>query len=354
MIRRDLLICCIGIGAGSLMIGTFATAIAQKDAARGQLGSCAAYSGLPSDDGAAAGMVFIRGGTFVMGSERHRPEERFTHTVRLDGFWIDRHEVTNAQFREFVAATGYVTLAERGLDPATHPGMPRELLVPGSVVFVPPTNVASGGRITQWFQYVAGANWRAPTGSGSTIAGKDNHPVVHIAYEDALAYARWRDRELPTEAQWEFAARGGRDGEDDWSSAFDADGKPIANTWQGIFPVYNTNEDGYVGTAPVGCFKPNGYGLYDMIGNVWEWTSDWYRPGHPREKAVNPTGPELQDLALTGGQSPSRVIKGGSFLCASNYCSRYRPAARQPQEVDLGAAHLGFRTVLNRARGEQP
>jgi len=354
MIRRDLLICCIGIGAGSLMIGTFATAIAQKDAARGQLGSCAAYSGLPSDDGAAAGMVFIRGGTFVMGSERHRPEERFTHTVRVDGFWIDRHEVTNAQFREFVAATGYVTLAERGLDPATHPGMPRELLVPGSVVFVPPTNVASGGRITQWFQYVAGANWRAPTGPGSTIAGKDNHPVVHIAYEDALAYARWRDRELPTKAQWEFAARGGRDGEDDWSSAFDADGKPIANTWQGIFPVYNTNEDGYVGTAPVGCFKPNGYGLYDMIGNVWEWTSDWYRPGHPREKAVNPTGPELQDLALTGGQSPSRVIKGGSFLCASNYCSRYRPAARQPQEVDLGAAHLGFRTVLNRARGEQP
>ena len=166
------------------------------------------------------------------------------------------------------------------------------------------------------------------------------------------AVARWRGRELPTEAQWEFAARGGRDGEDDWSSAFDAEGKPIANTWQGIFPIYNTNEDGYAATAPVGCFKPNGYGLYDMIGNVWEWTSDWYRPGHPREKAVNPSGPELQDLALTAGQSPSRVIKGGSFLCASNYCARYRPAARQPQEVDLGAAHLGFRTVLNRSESE--
>jgi sulfatase modifying factor 1 len=210
--------------------------------------------------------------------------------VRVDGFWIDRHEVTNAQFREFVTAAGYVTLAERGLDPATHPGMPKELLAPGSVVFIPPTNVASGGRITQWWQYVPGANWREPTGPGSSIAGKDNHPVVHVAYEVALAYARWRGRELPTEAQWEFAARGGRDGEDDWSSAFDAEGKPIANTWQGVFPVYNTNEDGYAGTAPVGCFKPNGYSLYDMIGNVWEWTSDWYRPGHPREKAINPTG----------------------------------------------------------------
>ena len=269
---RRLLIGCVAgvsIGAVGLMTGTFATAVAQSGAGNGELGTCAAYSGVPSDDSDTAGMAFIRGGTFVMGSERQRPEERFTHAVRVDGFWIDRHEVTNAQFREFVTATGYVTLAERGLDPATHPGMPKELLVPGSVVFVPPTNVASGGRITQWWQYVPGANWRAPTGPGSSIAGKDNHPVAHIAYEDALAYARWRGRELPTEAQWEFAARGGRDGEDDWSSAFDAEGKPIANTWQGIFPVYNTNEDGYVGTAPVGCFKPNGYGLYDMIGNVW-------------------------------------------------------------------------------------
>ena len=222
------------VAAAFCLVGTFT--IAQKGAAGGELGSCAGYSGLPSEDNDHAGMVFIRGGTFVMGSERHRPEERFTHTVRVDGFWIDRHEVTNAQFREFVAATGYVTLAERGLDPATHPGMPKELLVPGSVVFVPPTNVASGGRITQWFQYVAGANWRAPTGPGSSIENKDNHPVVHIAYEDALAYARWRGRELPTEAQWEFAARGGRDGEDDWSSAFDAAGKPIANSGRASSP----------------------------------------------------------------------------------------------------------------------
>jgi formylglycine-generating enzyme len=347
MARRCPLICCVGFGVVSLTVGTYA--IAQEGAGRGELGTCAGYSGLPSEDNEHAGMVFIRGGTFVMGSERQRPEERFAHIVR-DGFWIDRHEVPNAQFREFVVATGYVTLAERGLDPAMHPGMPKELLVPGSVVFIPPTDVAGGGRITQWWQYAPGANWREPTGPGSSIAGKHNHPVVHVAYEDALAYAHWRGRELPTEAQWEFTARGGRDREDDWSSAFDNDGKPIANTWQGIFPAYNTNEDGYAGTAPVGCFKSNGYGLYDMIGNVcWEWTSDWYRAGHPREAAVNPSGPELQDLALTGGQSPNRVIKGGSYLCASNYCARYRPAARQPQEVDLGAVHLGFRTVLNRS-----
>jgi sulfatase modifying factor 1 len=314
-----------------------------------EVGGCAAYSGLPTGNNDTAGMTFIRAGAFTMGSERHQPEERFTHVTRVDGFWIDRHEVTNVQFKQFVDATGYRTLAERGLDPKTHPGMDEELLVPGSVVFIRPTEVRRGGDIAQWWQYVAGANWRLPAGPGSTITGKENHPVVHIAYEDALAYARWRGRELPTEAQWEFAARGGRDGEDDWSSAFDADGKPIANTWQGVFPVLNTKDDGYAGTAPVGCFKPNGYGLYDMIGNVWEWTSDWYRPSHPRETAVNPTGPDLVSIRVAPGQTASRVIKGGSHLCSSNYCSRYRPAARQPQETDLSAAHLGFRTVLNRA-----
>jgi formylglycine-generating enzyme required for sulfatase activity len=267
----------------------------------------------------------------------------------MDGFWIDRHEVTNAQFQKFVDATGYVTLAERGLDPNTHPGVAKELLAPGSVVFVRPTDVARGGRITQWWQFVPGANWRQPSGPGSSIADKHNHPVIHIAYEDALAYARWRGRSLPSEAQWEFAARGGRDGEDDWSSAFNDQGEPIANTWQGIFPLFDTQEDGYSGTAPVGCFKPNGYGLYDMIGNVWEWTSDWYKGAHSRDVATNPTGPELQQVVMRG-QTPRRVIKGGSYLCSSNYCARYRPAARQPQEISLSAAHLGFRTVLNRPR----
>ena len=350
---RSLLICSLSFGTvlTGITLGAFATGIEQRDATKPAVGSCAAYAGLPAEEGETAGMAFIPSGTFTMGSERHRPEERFTHVVRVDGFWIDRHEVTNAQFRQFVEATGYRTLAERGLDLKAHPGMAKELLVPGSVVFIPPTDSSRGGRVTQWWQYVPGASWRQPTGPGSTIADKDNHPVVHIAYEDALAYARWRGRALPTEAQWEFAARGGRDGEDDWSSAFDADGKPIANTWQGIFPVLNTKDDGYMGTAPVGCFKPNGYGLYDMIGNVWEWTSDWYRPGHPRETVSNPTGPDLVSISVAPGQSASRVIKGGSYLCAANFCSRYRPAARQPQETDLSAAHLGFRTVLNKPGG---
>jgi formylglycine-generating enzyme required for sulfatase activity len=353
MTHRGLLIRGFVVGAilAGVAIGSRAIGVEQRDATKAGLGSCAAYSGLPADEGDTAGMVFIPGGAFRMGSERHQPEERFTRVVRVDGFWIDRHEVTNAQFRTFVEATGYRTLAERGLDPKTHPDTPKELLTPGSVVFIAPSEVRRGGRITQWWQYVPGANWRQPAGPGSGIAGKDNHPVVHIAYEDALAYARWRGREIPTEAQWEFAARGERDGEDDWSSAFDADGKPIANTWQGIFPVLNTNEDGYAGIAPVGCFKPNGYGLYDMIGNVWELTSDWYRPGHPREAAtVNPTGPDLASIRAAAGQPASRVIKGGSYLCASNYCARYRPAARQPQENDLSAAHLGFRTVLNKPK----
>lgn len=317
-------------------------------AARAETADCTAYSGLPSDEGETAGMVFIPGGAFRMGSDRDRPEERHVHSVRVDGFWIDRHEVTNAQFREFVAATGYVTLAERGLDPKAYPDMPAELLAPGSVVFIKPTDVRQGGSLTQWWQYVKGADWKHPAGPGSSIEARENYPVVHIAYEDALAYAKWRGRALPTEAQWEFAALGGRDASEDWSNPYDADGNPTANTWQGIFPVVNSGDDGYEGAAPAGCFKANGYGLKDMLGNVWEWTSDWYRPGHSRETAVNPAGPDITLARAAPGQAPRRVIKGGSYLCAFNYCSRYRPSARQPQEVDLGAAHLGFRTVLNR------
>jgi len=312
--------------------------------------SCTDFSGAPSGDGDKAGMVFVPGGSFTMGSDRRQPEERFSHPVRVDGFWIDRHEVTNAQFAEFVKATGYVTLAELGLDPKTHPNMTEDLTAPGSVLFVPPTRLDRGGDITQWWQYVKGANWRAPEGPGSSIEGKENYPVVHVAYEDALAYAKWRGRELPTEAQWEYAARGGRESGDDWSEAFDKEGKPIANAWQGIFPVYNTEQDGYGGSAPAGCFGPNGFGLYDMVGNVWEWTTDWYVPGHRREAALNPGGPSMIEVRIAAGQAPSKVIKGGSYLCASNYCSRYRPAARQPQEVNLSAGHLGFRTVLNKPK----
>jgi formylglycine-generating enzyme required for sulfatase activity len=308
---------------------------------------CASYSGIPEGEGDHAGMVFIPGGSFVMGSDQERPEEQFSHTVKVDGFWIDQHEVTNAQFAKFVDATGYKTLAERGLDPKTHPTMSGDLLSPGSMLFIQPTHLDRGGNLTQWWQYVKGANWRAPEGPGSSIKGKENHSVVHVAYEDALAYAHWLGRELPTEAQWEYAARGGKYDGEDWSQAYDKEGKPIANTWQGIFPVFNTEEDGYAGIAPVGCFPPNGYGLYDMIGNVWEWTSDWYVPGHSRDPATNPNGPSLLQVRIEAGMSPSKVIKGGSYLCAYNYCSRYRPTARQPQEVDLGAGHIGFRTVLS-------
>ncbi len=308
---------------------------------------CAGYSGMPSSEGPTAGMIFIPGGMFAMGSDRQRPEERYTHAVRVDGFWIDRHEVTNAQFGRFVGATGYRTLAERGLDPEAHADLSEDLRAPGSALFVVPAKF--GREMSQWWRYVKGASWREPEGPGSTIVGKENHPVVHVAYEDAAAYARWRGRELPTEAQWEYAARGGRAGEPDRASAFDADGTPIANTWQGIFPVYNTAEDGYVRTAPVGCYEANGYGLYDMIGNVWEWTSDWYGPHHPREPADNPTGPSILELRLARGQVPIKVIKGGSYLCASNYCARFRRTARQPQEVDMSTGHVGFRTVLNGA-----
>jgi formylglycine-generating enzyme required for sulfatase activity len=318
-------------------------------AAAGASSLCKSYSGLPEGYGPAAGMVLIPGGTFAMGSDRQRPEERFTHAVRVDGFWIDRHEVTNAQFKRFVDATGYVTLAERGPDPKAHAGLSEELRTPGSALFVVPARF--GRDMSDWWRYVKGASWREPEGPGSSITGKENHPVVHIAYEDAAAYARWLGRELPTEAQWEFAARGGREGEPDWTSAFAEDGTPIANTWQGVFPVYNTAEDGFGGTAPVGCYPANGYGLYDMIGNVWEWTSDWYLPGHPKDAADNATGPGLLDLRLARGEMPKRVIKGGSYLCSSNYCARYRPTARQPQEADLSAGHVGFRTVLKAGKG---
>jgi formylglycine-generating enzyme required for sulfatase activity len=306
---------------------------------------CKSYSGLPDGTGAAAGMVLIPGGRFVMGSDRQRPEERFSHIVRVDPFYIDRHEVTNAQFARFADATGYVTVAERGVDAKLHPDLSWSARAPGSAMFVTPAKY--GRDMSQWWSYVKGASWRHPEGPGSDIAGRENLPVVHIAYDDAVAYAHWLGHELPTEAQWEYAARGGAGADaPDWSSAYDAGGRPIANTWQGIFPVLNTAEDGYAGAAPVGCFGPNGYGLFDMVGNVWEWTSDWYRVGHARGAAENPTGPSFTEVQLAPGTIASKVIKGGSYLCSSNYCARYRPSARQPQEIDMSAGHVGFRTVL--------
>ncbi|MDR4305122.1 formylglycine-generating enzyme family protein [Chelatococcus sambhunathii] len=309
---------------------------------------CAAYSGLPgpSAAGAPSGMVWIPGGSFLMGSSQAYPEEAPRREASVGGFWIDRHEVTNAQFAAFVAATGYKTVAERGLSKEDYPDLPPEALVPGAMVFYePPKGAPARADVAEWWRYVPGANWRNPTGPGSSIAGKENRPVVQIGYADAKAYADWLGRALPTEAEWEFAARGGLNGaEFAWGDEQTPHGQWMANSWQGFFPYEDDALDGYHGAAPVGCFPPNGYGLYDMIGNVWEWATDWYLPGHRfAEGERDPKGP-TKPQTTSGGAS--RVIKGGSWLCSPNFCLRYRPSARQPQEADLGASHVGFRTVL--------
>ena len=317
---------------------------------------CAPYSGLPKPSGDPAkpsGMVWVPGGTFLMGSNRHYREEQPPRYATVTGFWIDRTEVTNAQFAAFVAATGYKTVAERGLNAKDYPGLPPEALVPGAMGFKEP---AKGQPvhvdIMEWWHYVPGANWRHPNGPGSSIEGKDNNPVVQVAYADAAAYAKWAGRSLPTEAEWEYAARGGLNGKDfAWGDEQTPEGRYMANTWQGFFPYSDEKNDGYHGTAPVGCFPPNGYSLFDMIGNVWEWATDWYEPGHKfADGDVDPTGPAKMTKTVGG---PLHVIKGGSWLCADNFCARYRPAARQPEEADLGASHIGFRTVL-KAPGPSP
>jgi formylglycine-generating enzyme required for sulfatase activity len=313
---------------------------------------CDSYSGLPEAKGDTAGMVWISGGRFAMGSDEHHPEERAAHEVTVEGFWIDRHEVTNAQFARFVEATGYRTLAERGLDPEDYPGTPQELLNPGSMVFFIPNDVANMQDISQWWRYVSGADWRHPLGPDSSIEGKGNQPVLHIAYEDAAAYAEWLGHRLPTEAEWEFAARGELGGAAyTWGDTYDPAQGWKANSWQGVFPVLDEKLDGFHGAAPVGCFEPNGYGLFDMAGNVWEWTADWYMPGFSSAPVEDPAGPSsVQAAARAPDGVPRRVVKGGSWLCAPNFCVRYRPAARQPMDADLGSSHIGFRTV----RGATP
>ena len=283
-------------------------------------------------------MVWLEGGSYTRGATGFYPDEGPPETVRVDGFWIGRFEVTNARFGEFVAETGYVTVAERQPDPKDFPGIDPALLKPGSVVFTMPTQPA--GNLTQWWRFVPGANWREPTGPGSSIDGLEHHPVAHIAYEDARAFAEWLGHDLPTETQWEYAARGGLErAVYAWGDEFLVDGQHQANTWQGIFPMVNAVEDHYSASAPVGCFPANGYGLYDMIGNLWEWVDDWYYPAHgtPGSGGHDPRQPGV----------PVKVIKGGSYLCAENYCRRYRPAARHAQELTLSAAHIGFRTVKN-------
>jgi len=309
-------------------------------------------------------MILIAGGKFLMGSDKFYPEERPVHQVTVDSFYLDKFPVTNKDYQKFVKETGYVTIAERPLNPADYPGAKPELLVPGALVFQKSTGPVNLKSYFNWWAWVPGANWKHPKGPGSSIDEFMDHPVVHIAYEDAEAFATWAGKELPTEAEWEFAARGGLEGRNfTWGDEDVQLSKPMANTWQGEFPYQNLMTDGYEGTSPVGSFIPNGYGLYDMAGNVWEWTSDWY-VAHLDETAnkvktccstnINPRVVS-PDKSYDEGQPqikiPRKVIKGGSHLCAPNYCLRYRPAARQPQMIDTGMNHLGFRCIV-RVSGE--
>ena len=301
-------------------------------------------------------MVWFPGGTFRMGSDDHYTEEAPVHRVTLDGSWMDRTTVTNRDFQTFVDATGYVTVAERSPNPEDHPGAPAENLVAGSLVFRKTPGPVDLRHLSQWWVWTPGASWRHPGGPRSTIAGRMDHPVVHVAYDDAQAYATWTGKALATEAEWECAARGGLEGaEFVWGDERVPDGKPPSNWWQGEFPWQNTLDDGFEGSAPVGSFPPNGFGLYDMAGNVWEWTSDWYTTRHPEDAddpccvPSNPRGgmeDESYDPAQPQFKIPRKVIKGGSFLCADNYCRRYRPAARRPQMIDTGMSHIGFRCVV--------
>ena len=302
-------------------------------------------------------MTWVEGGTFRMGCERFYPEEGPVHRVAVDGFWIERHPVTVRQFKRFVAATGYVTVAERPLDPADYPGADPALLVPGSLVFRKTPGPVGLHDHRQWWAYVPGASWRAPGGPGTTPPGATSTPSRTSPHEDAAAYAAWAGRSLPSEAEWEFAAaRGGLDGAIyAWGDDPRPGGKLMANTWQGEFPWQNHKANGYEGTSPVASFPPNGYGLYDMTGNVWEWTDDFFTPRHPDDQPKaccvprNPRFASPDDsypVGVPGENFPRRVIKGGSHLCAPNYCLRYRPAARQAEAVDSSTSHIGFRCVV--------
>ena len=304
-------------------------------------------------------MVWIPGGRFRMGSDQHYPEEAPAHWAEVEGFWMDRTPITNAQFLKFVKATGYVTQAERPADPADYPGAPPERLRPASIVFIAPAGPVPLHDTHQWWHYVFGASWRHPEGPGSSIKGREKHPVVHISCADAEAYADWAGKQLPSEREWERAARGGLEGyEFAWGDQLHPGGRPMANTWQGAFPYHNSRFDGHERTSPVGSFPANPFGLVDMIGNVWEWTRDWYRHGHDPDQEASPSGHCCKaaeqarrnsvDPRSEHGTMPRRVVKGGSFLCAPEYCRRYRPAARMAQGMDTSTSHLGFRCVVTR------
>jgi formylglycine-generating enzyme len=303
--------------------------------------------------GPPEGMAWIPGGTFLMGSDDFYPEERPAHPVHVTGFWMDDHAVTVLQFARFAAATGHVTMAEQAPDPADYPGAPPRVLVPGSLVFRQAAGPVPLSDPRRWWSWVPGAQWRHPEGPGSTVRGREDHPVTHVAYQDAAAYAAWAGKELPSEAEWERAARGDLDGAVYcWGDDFRPEGQVMANTWHGRFPWENLKAR--AGTVQVKDYPPNSYGLFEMTGNVWEWTSDYFTAGHapPARACCVPEDPRADAPRATVDQLrpdahiPRRVVKGGSYLCAPNYCLRYRPAARQGQAVDTSAAHIGFRCVL--------
>jgi formylglycine-generating enzyme required for sulfatase activity len=317
----------------------------------------AASTSKPSKRRKLAGMRLIRGGVFAMGSNDHYPEEAPVRPAEVGDFWIDETPVTNAAFADFVAATGFVTAAETAPDPRDYPGMSLALAKAGSAVFTPPSGPVSTEDAGLWWRYEFGAQWRRPLGPGSSVDDKTDHPVVQIAYADAAAFANWAGKALPTEAEWEFAARGGLAGAAfAWGDTLTPDQRIMANTWQGRFPWENTLDDGYAGTSPVGAFPPNGFGLYDMIGNVWEWTCDWFAsvPATPLKSCCGPpmrrqvTQAESYDPHTPQIRTGRKVLKGGSHLCAPNYCQRYRPAARFPQPIDSAASHIGFRCIVRR------
>ena len=307
----------------------------------------------------AKNMVWIPGGTFNMGANNPEyPEEGPIQTVSVNGFWIDRYLVTNQQFQKFVKETGYVTFAEKAPHAADYPEADPQMLVAGSAVFIKPTHPVPL-QPSSWWQYIPGANWRHPEGPKSSIKKRRNHPVVHLVYEDVLAYAEWIGKQLPTEAQWEFAARGGlKDTTFSWGNELLPNGRIMANIWQGQFPWQHLRST-TPGAEAIGSYPPNGYGLYDMIGNVWEWTNDWYQERHGGKSRkgkgccdrLEPSGgseTDSYDLQISPlMQKPRKVIKGGSFLCAPNYCARYRPAARHPEDIDTSTNHLGFRLVIS-------
>lgn len=302
------------------------------------------------------GMITLPGGEFAMGSDSFYPEEAPRRRVRVGPFRIDAAPVTNARFARFAEATGYATVAEHAPDPRDYPGMDPALAVPGSLVFHKASGPVALDDPANWWRFIPGACWRYPLGPDSSLAGCEDHPVVQIAYADAEAYAAWAGKALPTETEWEFAARGGLDDREyAWGDELAPEGAMLANYWQGLFPFANQCLDGWEGTSPVSCFPPNGFGLYDMIGNVWEWTQDWWSQANPGQRsksccvAANPRGGRVHDSydpQMPQVRIGRKVLKGGSHLCAENYCRRYRPAARHPEMIDSATSHIGFRCVV--------